>query len=155
MGTTVNIVELTTPQEKSNACASIIRELPDWFGIPEANVHYITNIADKDAFAANDGEQTVGLIALKYHFQKNAEIWWMGILPAYQGQGVGADLFKAAQKQALQQGCKNLLVTTLSDRSDDVFYKKTRNFYTKMGFRPFLEYNEHDKNPMMWMTLKL
>lgn len=156
MNQSVKIVELTDPQEKSNACDAIIWSLPDWFGISESNRHYIGGIADKDTFAVLDEDRIVGLIALKYHLRKTAEIWWMGLLHEYHGRGAGYAMLDVARKRAHATGCERMAVTTLSPRSDDEFYARTRAFYKKAGFEAFVEYNETDpQNPMIWMILPL
>jgi GNAT superfamily N-acetyltransferase len=150
------IVFLKDPEEKSNACRGIIGLLPDWFGMPDSNQNYIDEIADKDVFAAVHDGKSIGLLALKYHFNYTAEIWWMGIKPEFHGKGIGSSLFCSAKRLASEKGCKYMAVNTLSGRSDDEFYARTRAFYKKMGFSEFVEYNEKDPiNPMIWMIMAL
>jgi hypothetical protein len=75
----MEIVEIVNAEQKSSAVADIIKTLPEWFGIPASNEHYIKEPTSKDVFAAYDNlNQSVGLIALRYHFQTTAEIWWDG-----------------------------------------------------------------------------
>jgi GNAT superfamily N-acetyltransferase len=153
----VKIVEITNAEQKSNSVADIIRTLPEWFGIPASNEHYIGEAASKDVFAAhNDLNRAVGLIALRYHFQTTAEIWWMGVKPEYHRRGIGTLLFEAARSRAKENGCRTLAVMTLSPRSADSSYARTRAFYERQGFRLFLELNETDPwNPLAWMTRKV
>ena len=148
----LNIIFVDDAEEKSRICDDIIHTLPDWFGLPEANENYIRNMRKKDVFVAYAGERPVGLIALKYHFQTTTEIWWMGILPDYHRHGIGTALFEAAKQHTIGNKHQNMIVNTLSDRSDDKHYARTRAFYLRMGFEPLLEDNEEDPvNPMMWM----
>lgn len=142
--------------EKSALCADVIKTLPDWFGILEANENYIAGMANRDVFAAYVEGQPVGLIALKYHFNETAEIWWMGIKPGHHRQGIGQELFATAKGHAAAKGCRQMIVNTLSARSSDEYYARTRVFYLKMGFRPLFEdHGENPVNPMMWMILPL
>lgn len=153
---TCQIRQVQDAQEKSAICKTIIKALPAWFGISESNQSYIKNITACDVFAAYVDGHVVGAIALKYHFNKTAEIWWMGILPGQHGKGVGTKLFERARQWAVQAGSSSMIVSTLSDRSDDEHYARTREFYLKQGFKPLVEFNEDDpRNPMMWMTLSL
>ena len=147
--------EVTTDSEKSFLCASVIATLPEWFGISQANQDYIQNIQNYQVFGVFDQDnQPIGGLALKYQFKGCAEIWWMGLSPVYHRQGLGQKLFESAKAAALGEGCATMVVSTLSARSDDVYYAKTRLFYESLGFSPLLEFNEADPhNPMMWMIL--
>ena len=152
----MTVRELTDPEEKSKACEQIIRHLPDWFGMPESNKNYIKQMRDKDVFAVEKDGAAIGLIALKYHFGETAEVWWMGLLPEHHRSGLGTLLIEAAKKRAKEKNCKNLALNTLSPRSPDPYYARTRAFYDTRGFRPLVEFNEDDPdNPMMWMVLNL
>lgn len=144
------MVEVTDAEQKSAACAEIIPTLPDWFGQPEANARYVLDIADKIAFAAFEGARPRGLIALKLHFGRTAEIWWLGVRPEFHRQGIGRALFSAAEQRARERRCKQMIALTVSERSDDRYYAHTRAFYEAMGFAPLVEFNENDpQNPMM------
>ncbi len=156
MTSSIQISSLAFPAEKSAACERIITRLPDWFGMPESNRVYIQDIADKDVFAAIINDMVIGLIALKYHFNKTAEIWWLGVDPDFHGQGTGNALVEQAKNHACQKGCTAMILNTVSSRSDDPYYARTRKFYEGCGFEPLFEFNETDPvNPMMWMILPL
>ncbi len=146
---------LDDPAQKSDACRVIIESLPDWFGIPSANKNYIQGIEAMDVFEAFVDDVCVGLLALKFHYQTTAEIWWMGVKPEFHRQGIGVELFHAAKKHAVKKDCEFLIVNTLSNRSDDIYYARTRCFYEKLNFLPFFQQEEDSHNPMMWMLLKL
>ncbi|HZU90963.1 MAG TPA: GNAT family N-acetyltransferase [Stellaceae bacterium] len=153
----MEIVEILNAEQKSSACADIIKTLPAWFGIPEANERYIKEAADKDVFAAyDDRRRPIGMIALRYHFQTTAEIWWMGVRPDYHRRGIGKALVEAAKSRAKKNGCRTLAVMTLSPRKPDLNYARTRAFYERQGFRLLLEVDGGDpKNPLAWMTMEL
>jgi GNAT superfamily N-acetyltransferase len=154
--TPMQIVEILDGEQKSRFCANIIRTLPGWFGIPEANEHFVSEVASKDVFAAVVGHRAVGLIALHYHFEKTAEIWWLGVRPEHHRQGIGKQLLAAAKNRAIQKGCSAMAVATVSPRSSDEGYAKTRALYKNRDFRFLVEFNENDPaNPMVWMILRL
>jgi GNAT superfamily N-acetyltransferase len=153
----MKVTELTDPEQKLRAVAAIITTLPEWFGIPESNERYIKEIADKDAFAAyTEINELIGLVALRYHFDMTAEIWWLGVNPEYHRQGIGTLLFEAIKVRAIERGCRALAVMTLSPRSAYPPYERTRAFYERLGFRLFIEVNENDlDNPLAWMSMPL
>ena len=152
----MEITEITDPERKSVACAAIMGKLPGWFGIPASNERFVNEIADKDVFTALVDHRPIGLIALRYHFQTTAEIWWLGIMPEYHRQGIGRRLFDAAKTRAAQVGCTTMAVMTVSPRNPDEGYARTREFYQSQGFRLLMEFNEDDPmNPLACMVLSL
>lgn len=149
------IFEIESPAEKSAACDRIIHKLPNWFGLPDSNAHYIKDISDKDTLAVESDGQICGLLALCYHFDRVAEIWWMGVAPDFHGRGIGAALVNVAKARSREKSCRKMAVQTLSPRRKDTLYARTRTFYEKSGFESFVEFNENDVNPMMWMVMEL
>jgi len=151
-----NISETLESTAKSWACAQVIGLLPDWFGQPVSNERYVREIADKDVFSAFVEDELAGLVALKYHFGSTAELWWLGLKPEFHRRGIGTSLVNVATMRARERGCRHLAVMTISEWSDDEFYRRTRLFYQRLGFHPFVEFNETDPlNPMMWMIKPL
>ncbi|HXZ67094.1 MAG TPA: GNAT family N-acetyltransferase, partial [Alphaproteobacteria bacterium] len=102
------------------------------------------------------GDELAGLVALKYHFGSTTELWWLGLKPEFHRRGIGTSLVNVATMRARERGCEHLAVMTISEWSDDEFYRRTRLFYQRLGFQPFVEFNETDPlNPMMWMIKPL
>ena len=152
----VDIVHVKDASLKSQYCREILPLLPDWFGMEAANEAYITDMANREVFAAFKEGELFGLAGLKNHMGVTLEIWWMGIKPPFHRQGIGKKLFEVMHAYARDEGYMYMAVNTLSDRSDDEFYARTRTFYQSLGFHPFLEENEDDPlNPMIWMILPL
>lgn len=60
----------------------------------------------------------------------------MGILPKYHRTGTGKLLIEALETHLKKEGVKFLQVKTVSDRSEDKAYAKTREFYKGVGFTP-------------------
>ena len=129
---------------QSELCEPILRALPDWFGIEAATRQYVADTAVLPTFLAMAASQTVGFLTLRQHTPYAAEIDVMGILPAWQRQGVGRALLAASEKYLQELGVEFLQVKTLSPGHPDEYYGRTRAFYLAMGFRPLEEF------PTLW-----
>ena len=75
-------------------CRDITADLPEYFGIPEANERYAMGVHDRVSFAAAHNGKYVGLLSLEFPFSNNANIYWMAVLWEYQGSGIGTNLIK-------------------------------------------------------------
>ncbi len=141
----------------AEACEPVLRALPDWFGVEEANRQYLADLAHQPAFLASEGGQAIGFLALKMHFAHAAEIAVMGVLPNMHRGGVGRALLAAAQDYLRRQGVEFLQVKTLSDSHPDPFYARTRAFYQAVGFRPLEEFKTlwDASNPCLMLVKKL
>jgi GNAT superfamily N-acetyltransferase len=82
---------------QSELCESILRALPDWFGIEAATRQYVVDTAVLPTFLATSNNQTIGFLTLKQHTPYAAEIHVMGILPDWHRQGVGRALLAASE----------------------------------------------------------
>ncbi|MCB9987772.1 MAG: GNAT family N-acetyltransferase [Rhodospirillales bacterium] len=152
----LDVVHVQDEALKSAYCREIIPLLPDWFGMPDANKNYISGMATREVFAGFYDGKLMGFIGLKDHMRRSLEVWWMGVVPQHHRQGIGKALMDTAREYALCQGYEFMIVNTLSARSDDVYYARTRAFYQEYGFKALLEENENDPvNPMIWMILPL
>lgn len=123
----------------STLCTPILRSLPEWFGIEESILQYLSNIEHLPTFLAKTSEDVIGFLSIKQHNPYSAEILVMGIRPKVQRHGFGRKLLDAAQDWLRQQGIEYLQVKTLGPSNDDSYYAKTRDFYEAMGFRPLEE----------------
>ncbi len=132
---TANVVEIEDAGERSRLCDSILRELPDWFGIEHAIVEYVEETASLPTFAVDDD----ALLALKLHTPQAAEIYVMGVRPARHGQGLGTALVRHAEEYLGARDCRYLQVKTLGPSRPDEHYARTRHFYERCGFVPLEE----------------
>ena len=151
-------IYINDSKQRSLGCAQIIKSIPEWFGQEKANATYEREIADKnlDVFGILVGAQLVGVVAIKYHFDTSAEIWWMGVHKDFHRQGIGSSLVKMAKKHVRSLGYKRMVLMTLNPTSDDAGYAATRAFYIAQGFEPLVAFNEDDPlNPMMWMLAEV
>lgn len=144
--------------KKSSAiCESILRSLPDWFGIEEALLRYVESAALNPALIAWDGETPVGILVLLRHNPYAAEIHVMGVLPAYHRCGTGRALVRRAETVLHEAGVEYLQVKTLAPDHPDPGYVRTRSFYEAVGFRPLevLPQIWDENNPCLIMVKAL
>jgi GNAT superfamily N-acetyltransferase len=136
------ITEVTS--EKGKLCAEIIEQLPQWFGIPEANEAYRRDVENMPMFAAETGARIVGFLALNLHTIHAAEIHVMGVVPDSHRQGFGRSLIHAAEAWLQVRKVRFFTVKTLSARDPDPNFARTRAFYEAAGFVPIEEF------PTLW-----
>jgi ribosomal protein S18 acetylase RimI-like enzyme len=128
----------------SQVCETILRALPDWFGIEEAVVDYAKAAAQLPTLVAQVDETIAGFLTIQQHNPYAAEIYVMGVLPEYHHQGIGRALVQQAETYLRNIGVEYLQVKTLADTHPDLFYARTRAFYVALGFRPL------EVLPMLW-----
>jgi GNAT superfamily N-acetyltransferase len=124
---------------KASLLEPVLRALPDWFGIEESIQNYLRDMDVMPTFIAREGKEILGFLTVKKHFENSAELIVMGVYPEMHRQGAGKKLLEKAEDYFRSQGVEFLHVKTLSSTHPDPFYKKTREFYTAMGFQPLLE----------------
>ncbi len=144
-------------REKADITNSILRDLPNWFGIEEAIVEYIEKVQNMPFWAVFEGNSAVGFIAVKEHFEKSAEIYVMGVLKEYHRCGYGKLLVEESEKYLKLNNFEFYQVKTLSDSHSDEGYAKTRQFYLSCGFLPFEEFKTlwGEANPALQMIKKI
>jgi GNAT superfamily N-acetyltransferase len=149
---TVPVVELDAAAERSRLCESVLRELPEWFGIEEATAAYIRDVAALPTFAVEDK----GFLTLKLHEEKAAEVYVMGVRPQHQHCGLGTALLAAAEDYLRARGVKYLQVKTLGPSDPDEGYERTRRFYAARGFVALEElHGLWERNPCLLMVKRL
>lgn len=150
----VRIDTIIDNELKSNITNSILRELPDWFGIEESIVEYVDEVKENDFYVAYYSNIPVGFISIKYNNIYTAEIYVMGILKQYHKQGIGIKLLEKAQEEIIKNNYKFLMVKTLGYSHTDKYYSATREFYIKVGFYPLEEIKEiwGEKTPCLIMV---
>jgi GNAT superfamily N-acetyltransferase len=152
-GTSLSVVEIVEPAERSRTCDRILRSLPEWFGIAEAIDAYVREVAALRTLACEDA----GFLALKTHSPYAAEIHVMGVLRERQGQGIGTALVDDAEERLRREGVEYLQVKTLGPSRPSAHYERTRAFYEKVGFRPLEEIHGlwSEGNPCLVMVKRL
>lgn len=136
---------------------NVLRGLPDWFGIEKALLDYVDGVSELPFLAAMDGDACVGFIAVKIHHGHTGDIYVLGILPEYHKQGIGRQLMEAADLFFRENGCKYVIVKTLSELAESEHYERTRQFYLRVGFEPLITLTEmwDEENPCLIMIKEL
>ena len=142
---------------KSNITDFVLRQLPDWFGIEESIIEYVGNVKETIFYTAFDDGKPIGFLSLKINNEYTSEIYAMGILKEYHNKGIGRDLVEKAVSYSLENNYKLLMVKTLGESHPDKNYKKTREFYRKVGFYPLEEIKEiwGEQSPCLLMVRSL
>jgi GNAT superfamily N-acetyltransferase len=136
-------------------CRDITADLPEYFGIPEANERYAKGVQDRVSFAAAHHGKYFGLLTLEFPFSNNANIYWMAVLRKYQGSRIGTNLIKSAEEYSRERGCLSVTVETLSPKNADNNYLKTYSFYEKSGYKPLFELNTYGPEFVMVYMQKI
>jgi len=143
----VTALAVSTRIEESGSgrtCRTILDALPHWFGVPASVADYVS-VADRSpsVIASADGRE-IGIATIVSHSPYAAEVYVMGVLPAWHRHGVGRAMLRAAEERLAGQGVEYLQVKTRGPSRPDEGYEKTRAFYLAYGFRPLEEF------PLLW-----
>lgn len=117
-------------------CRNISQDLPEYFGLSEANERYACGVRSRINFAAKVGEEYVGLISVEFPYPENVSIYWLGILRAYHRKGIGQILSKKAFGEVQNRGAKTISVETVSPQEAYENCLKTCQFHKSLGFTP-------------------
>jgi GNAT superfamily N-acetyltransferase len=152
MSPVVTVAEVEEPAARSRLCESVLRDLPEWFGIEEATAAYIRDVAELPTFGVGDD----ALIALKLHSPRAAELYVMGVRRARHGHGLGTALLGAAEEYLRARGVEYLQVKTLGPSDPDAGYARTRRFYEARGFVALEELHDlWEHNPCLIMVKRI
>ena len=131
-------IEQISADVAEELCRKITEDLPEYFGQAKANEHYAKGVRSRLNLAAKLENEYVGLMSIDFPYPNNSNIYWMAILKAFHGQGIGAKLITAACHQAQEHGATSMTVETLAPENSDANYLKTYDFYQVNGFMPLL-----------------
>ena len=148
-------IQQIEPTLAEKICRDITADLPDYFGIPEANEQYAKGMLERVSFAAIIDAQYVGLITLEFPFSNNANIYWMAVKNKYQGQKIGSSLVEKAVEYCREKGYTSITVETLSPKNENKDYLKTYHFYQQCHFNPLFELNTYGYDFLMVYMQKL
>src|SRR5258708_5469576 len=90
------------PAGSGAACASVLADLPDWFGIPQSNADYARLAEDGPAFVIERGDGPAAIMLLKPHFDTAVEIYLLAVRRALHRQGLGHALIERADAFAAE-----------------------------------------------------
>ena len=153
----IKVTKLLDNEEKSIITNSILRTLPEWFGMEEGIVEYTNGVKESDFYTAYYLDMPVGFISMKANNIYTSEIYVMAILKEYQNNGIGRRLIEIVLEELIKNKVKLLMVKTLGESHPDTNYKQTRLFYDKMGFYPLEEIKQiwGEENPCLIMVRPL
>ena len=139
---------------QGSACETVMRSLPDWFGIEQALVDYAAAADKLPTFVAEIDDAVVGFLSLKQTSACAAEVHVMAVRREAQRRGLGRALLSAAEAYLREGEVEIVHVKTLSDSVDYPPYAETRAFYLAMGFQPLEEIPQiwGDDNPCLIMV---
>ena len=127
------IKEVKDEEQKMAVVAEVLKDLPEWFGIPESTQAYIEGAKDLKVWAAFQEGDLLGFVSLSYSSEDCAEIDCLGVKKAHQGRGIGSQLLATLESEA----CKMLIflqVKTVAEGSNKD-YDRTNVFYRSLGFK--------------------
>lgn len=121
------------------SCERIIRGLPEWFGMEEAVAQYVRDLESLPSFIAVAQDQVLGFLTLRHHNPFASEIHVLAVRRERHGSGLGRALVRHAEAELIQNKVKLLQVKTLGASHPDPSYRRTRAFYSALGFLPLEE----------------
>ena len=154
MTESIHIVRIQDDDKKSSYTGEILRKLPEWFGNEQAVDDYVEKVKEYPYWAAEDNAgKCIGFFSVKTHYRHTGDIFVCGVLPEYQHEGIGKELYNAAEQYFIGQGCKYVIVKTLSDTVEYKPYVQTRGFYKSVGFESLITLTEmwDEENPCLIM----
>ncbi|MGC8537297.1 MAG: GNAT family N-acetyltransferase [Rhizomicrobium sp.] len=135
-------------------CASILAELPEWFGIPASNAKYVEFAERKPTWVAEDGD-VLGVMTLVDTGYSAIDIHLLAVRPHMQRRGLGAALVAQALAETRSLGRSYLTVKTRGPSLPYEPYERTRAFYEGVGFQGLEEFTEiwGPENPCLIMIM--
>ena len=117
----------------------ILDGLPEWFGLPEANRHYVEAAASMPSWCAVIDEHVVGVALVERRFDESADLHLLAVDREAHRRGVGRALVEAVSTDLARDGVKLLQVNTVGGSFEHEGYAATRAFYRACGFLPLAE----------------
>ena len=127
------IKEVKDEDQKMAVVAEVLKDLPEWFGIPESTQAYIEGAKDLRVWAAYQESDVVGFISLSYSSEDCAEIDCLGVKKTFQGQGIVSRLLLTLESETAKT-VDYLQVKTVAEGSNKN-YDRTNVFYRSVGFK--------------------
>ncbi|HEY1426631.1 MAG TPA: GNAT family N-acetyltransferase [Caulobacteraceae bacterium] len=136
-------------------CASILAELPEWFGIPQSNAEYAEAAEREQAWVADDGGEPLGLMVLMDTGFSALDVHLLAVRPRVHRRGVGRALIGQARALAQAAGKPFLTVKTQGPSAEYEPYERTRRFYEAVGFKGLEEFMQiwGPENPCLIMVM--
>ena len=127
------IEEVKNENQKKAVVAEVLKDLPEWFGIPESTQAYIEGATTLQVWAAYQESDLTGFVSLSYSSEDCAEIDCLGVKKGHQGREIGSQLLANLESEAGKQ-VDYLQVKTVAEGSNKD-YDRTNVFYRSLGFK--------------------
>jgi N-acetylglutamate synthase-like GNAT family acetyltransferase len=136
-------------------CASILAELPEWFGLPQSNAEYAERAEREQAWVAEENGNALGLVVLADPGFSAIDIHLLAVRRRAHRRGVGNALVQHALAETRALGRPYLTVKTRGPSLPYEPYEKTRAFYEAVGFAPLEEFTSiwGPENPCLIMIM--
>ncbi len=135
-----------------------MNDLPEWFGIEEANRSYIQGLSELPSVVALSSDQVLGFASIRDHGARSAEIEVMAVARSAHRQGIGREMVRWVVDDCVSRGFSWLHVKTRGPSTPDPDYDKTRQFWEGVGFSRLFESLTHwgpeDAALVLVMTLQ-
>jgi GNAT superfamily N-acetyltransferase len=92
---------------------SLLRELPEWFGIDEAIEEYVTRSAQLPTYTAVLDGEPVGVLVLEHYSDRVTELYVLATARRLHRRGIGRALVAAAERDLARAGTTYVQVKTL------------------------------------------
>jgi GNAT superfamily N-acetyltransferase len=122
-----------------DAVEQLLRGLPEWFGMDEANRAYVESARHLPSTAAVVDGEVVGVCLVRRHNPVAAEIDLLAVRRDIHRLGIGRRILDRVVGDARAEGVKLLQVKTYGPSGGSVEYERTRAFYEAVGFLPLEE----------------
>ena len=73
------VIKEVKDEEQKMAVDEVLKDLPEWFGIPESTQAYIEGAKDLQVWAAYQESDLTGFVSLSYSSEECAEIDCLGV----------------------------------------------------------------------------
>ena len=123
-----------TGSQWPDAVASLLADLPEWFGIEDAVRGYVDAARTLPTVAALSGTDVAAVCLLRRHTPVAAEIELLAVRRDLHRQGIGRRLVERAEVDLAADGVRLVEVKTFGPSGESPAYARTRAFYEAIGF---------------------
>lgn len=131
----MQVILIDDENRRRAVAREVLTDLPEWFGIPESTEEYIRESGNMPFFAATEGEDILGFMALKETSAYACEIYVTGVKKRAHRCGAGRAMFAAFEAYARDCGYRFVQVKTVAPGHYPE-YDATVAFYRGVGFLP-------------------
>ena len=127
------IKEVKNEDQKMAVVAEVLKDLPEWFGIPESTQAYIEGAKDLQVWAAYQEGDLLGFVSLSYSSEDCAEIDCLGVKKCHQGRGIGSQLLATLESEARKN--VDYLEDKKAAEASNQDHDRRKCFQRRVGFK--------------------